>query len=93
MAKDDLEHLVQIPVGSAILEGALGIPLRAQGVVLFAHGSGSSRHSPRNNFVARALRKAGIGTLLFDLLTEEEDATYETRFNIKLLTPRLVAAT
>ncbi len=93
MVRRDLERLVQIPADSVLLEGALAIPAGAHGMVLFAHGSGSSRHSPRNNFVARVLRKAGIGTLLFDLLTEEEDATYETRFNIKLLTRRLVAAT
>lgn len=93
MVHRDLERLVQIPTDSVLLEGALAIPAGAHGVVLFAHGSGSSRHSPRNNFVAQVLRKAGIGTLLFDLLTEEEDATYETRFDIKLLTRRLVAAT
>jgi dienelactone hydrolase len=61
--------------------------------VLFAHGSGSSRHSPRNNYVAAVLRQAGIGTLLFDLLTEEEDSVYKTRFDIHLLTDRLTAAT
>src|SRR5262249_48692844 len=58
-----------------------------------AHGSGSSRHSPRNTFVARQLQAAGLGTLLFDLLTRQEDATYETRFDIALLTRRLEAAT
>jgi dienelactone hydrolase len=62
-------------------------------VVAFAHGSGSSRHSPRNTFVAQVLRSAGLGTLLFDLLTKEEDMTYETRFDIDLLTRRLEAAT
>jgi dienelactone hydrolase len=61
--------------------------------VLFAHGSGSSRFSPRNNFVARVLRQANIGTLLMDLLTEAEEAVYETRFDIDLLTSRLLQAT
>jgi putative phosphoribosyl transferase len=61
-------------------------------VVLFAHGSGSSRHSPRNNFVAGVLREAGIGTLLLDLLTEQEDRDYPTRFDIPLLTARLGTA-
>ncbi|MFZ5876717.1 MAG: dienelactone hydrolase family protein [Nitrospirota bacterium] len=75
------------------LEGDLAVPERARGIVLFAHGSGSSRRSPRNQFVARVLREAGLGTLLFDLLTPREDAVYETRFNIDLLAQRLAAAT
>jgi putative phosphoribosyl transferase len=87
------EKIVQIPVDSVLLEGALALPEYAQGLVVFAHGSGSSRFSPRNNFVARILRQAGIGTLLIDLLTEEEDAVYETRFDIDLLTDRLLLAT
>ncbi len=91
--RDSREHLVRIPAEGVILEGALEIPADAEGVVLFAHGSGSSRHSPRNNFVAQALRAAGVGTLLFDLLTEKEDEVYETRFDIDLLTRRLIAAT
>ena len=90
---DRPEHLIYVPVDSAVLEGALAIPPRAQGMVLFAHGSGSSRHSPRNNFVAKVLRSGNLGTLLIDLLTEKEDATYQTRFDIELLTRRLVAAT
>ena len=65
----------------------------ASGLVLFVHGSGSSRHSPRNNYVAQALRNNGIGTLLMDLLTLEEDKDYQTRFDIPLLTKRLQAAT
>lgn len=69
------------------------VPETAPGIVLFAHGSGSSRHSPRNNFVARVLREANLGTLLMDLLTRDEDANYETRFDIALLTRRLEAAT
>lgn len=87
------EELVEIAVDSVVLQGALAVPAGAEAIVLFAHGSGSSRHSPRNNFVARVLREAGLGTLLFDLLTAEEDADYETRFDIDRLTRRLEAAT
>lgn len=71
----------------------LELPENAAGVVLFAHGSGSSRLSPRNNYVARVLREAGLGTLLIDLLTQDEDRDYATRFDIPLLTRRLLAAT
>ena len=85
--------LVDIPANGVSLEGELLVPEGAPGLVLFAHGSGSSRHSPRNNFVADRIRERGVGTLLFDLLTEAEDETYETRFDISLLTDRLVAAT
>lgn len=74
-----------------ILPGILTIPEHALGVVLFAHGSGSSRFSPRNTFVANTLHDAAIATLLIDLLTEEEDSVYETRFDIDLLTRRLDA--
>ena len=88
-----LERIVQIPVNGITLEGALVIPTGCSGVVLFAHGSGSSRHSPRNNFVAQMLQGAGLGTLLLDLLTREEDASYENRFDIDLLTWRLERAT
>jgi dienelactone hydrolase len=84
---------ISIPVGPVRLPGTLTLPASAQGVVLFAHGSGSSRHSPRNRFVAQVLVDAGIGTLLFDLLTPDEDRAYETRFDIGLLTSRLLAAT
>jgi pimeloyl-ACP methyl ester carboxylesterase len=80
-----------------MLHGDLSIPASAQGVVLFAHGSGSSRHSPRNQFVARTIREAGVGTLLFDLLTAEEEAvdarTAHLRFDIGLLAARLIDAT
>jgi putative phosphoribosyl transferase len=93
MATNHLEQLVRIPIDSIKLEGSLALPREAQGLVIFAHGSGSSRFSPRNNFVARVLREAGIGTLLMDLLTEEEDTVYQTRFNIDLLTERLLLAT
>jgi putative phosphoribosyl transferase len=78
------------------LEGNLSLPTNAHGIVLFAHGSGSSRHSPRNQLVARTLNNAGLATLLIDLLTPEEEAvdmhTRELRFNIGLLAERLVAA-
>jgi putative phosphoribosyl transferase len=90
---DPHEQPVSITGDSVALEGMLAIPPAAPGVVLFAHGSGSSRHSPRNNYVARVLRKAGLATLLMDLLSEEEDRDYATRFDIDLLTRRLVAAT
>jgi len=87
-----LSELVTVPSGKVRLEGMLELPEKPQGIVLFAHGSGSSRLSPRNNFVARELRSAGLGTLLIDLLTREEDQTYETRFDIGLLTDRLADA-
>ncbi len=87
------EQLVYIPADSVTLEGVLAIPTEARGVVLFAHGSGSSRHSPRNTFVAEVLRSAGFATLLIDLLTKDEEAIYKTRFDIRLLTRRLLAAT
>jgi putative phosphoribosyl transferase len=88
-----LEQLVTIPVDDVHLEGMLVLPAKAQGLVLFAHGSGSSRHSPRNNFVARELHAQHLGTLLLDLLTVGEDLDYQTRFDIPLLTHRLLAAT
>jgi dienelactone hydrolase len=91
MNKEEKE--VKIPINSIKLDGILGIPKNAKGIVIFAHGSGSSRFSPRNNFVARELRKVGLATLLFDLLTEEEDLIYENRFNIKLLAERLITVT
>jgi dienelactone hydrolase len=87
------DRIVYIPVNGIKLEGSLIIPSKARGVVLFAHGSGSSRHSPRNNFVAQTLQSSGIGTLLMDLLTRQEDTVYETRFDIDLLTWRLERAT
>jgi dienelactone hydrolase len=87
------EKTVRIPIDSMMLEGLLAVPKRAKGIVIFAHGSGSSRKSPRNNYVARELRENSVGTLLFDLLSEEEDYVHENRFNIELLTRRLVAAT
>jgi dienelactone hydrolase len=84
---------ITIPADGVTLDGELLVPEEASGVVVFAHGSGSSRFSPRNNFVAERLRDRGLGTLLFDLLTEDEDRDYETRFDIDLLTERLLAAT
>jgi putative phosphoribosyl transferase len=81
----DLEHVT--------LEGELVIPDDAHGLVIFSHGSGSSRFSPRNNFVAQQLQQRGIGTFLFDLLTEEEDSDYSQRFNIELLSQRLLEVT
>jgi dienelactone hydrolase len=91
--QNQIDQIVHIPANGIKLEGALVIPSVAQGIVLFAHGSGSSRHSPRNNFVAQVLQSAGMGTLLMDLLSPREDATYETRFDIDLLTQRLERAT
>ncbi|HEX9725630.1 MAG TPA: dienelactone hydrolase family protein [Vicinamibacteria bacterium] len=92
-ARPGTEAIVQIPVDSAALEGALAIPPDASGLTVFAHGSGSSRLSPRNQFVAAELRKEGLATLLFDLLTEREDSDYRRRFDIALLTERLKATT
>jgi len=87
---------IRIPAGRAVLSGNLTTPENAVALVLFAHGSGSSRHSPRNQFVARTLNDSGLGTLLFDLLTPEEEAldihTREHRFNISLLAERLMQA-
>jgi putative phosphoribosyl transferase len=83
---------VTVPAGRIRLEGTLGIPAGADGLVLFAHGSGSSRFSPRNARVAAALRAAGIGTLLFDLLTPEEARDRRNVFDIELLAGRLHAA-
>jgi pimeloyl-ACP methyl ester carboxylesterase len=88
---------ISIPVNDVELGGEFIVPPNASGLVLFAHGSGSSRHSPRNQFVARSLRDRNIGTLLFDLLTAEEEraeaSTRHLRFNIALLTRRLAGAT
>lgn len=91
------ERPVRIPVGPWALEGDLAVPAKARAIVLFAHGSGSSRHSPRNRYVAGVLRAAGLATLLMDLLTPEEEAedryTGHLRFDIGLLAERLVTAT
>lgn len=96
-AKAGIATEVKIPVGHFSLTGDLIVPEDATGVALFAHGSGSSRKSPRNQLVAGVLREAGVGTLLFDLLTPEEELldmqTAELRFDICLLAHRLKAAT
>ena len=89
--------MVEVDVGDAVLAGDLTVPDAAPGTVVFAHGSGSSRHSPRNRHVAAALHDAGLGTLLLDLLTEDEEQldrlTAQLRFDIALLARRLVGAT
>jgi pimeloyl-ACP methyl ester carboxylesterase len=94
---ENIENPVSIPSGSIHLEGELLLPNNPKGIVLFAHGSGSSRFSPRNRYVAEVVREAKIGTLLFDLLTPEEESvdllTRQLRFDIHLLTRRLVDAT
>ena len=89
----DVQEMVTVPVEGVMLPGQLTIPAGAGAVVLFAHGSGSSHFSDRNHYIAKALHQHGIGTLLFDLLTLMEDADYANRFNIPLLTDRLLAAT
>ncbi len=93
MTARDREQPVRIPMDADVHEGALIVPPGAKGLVLFAHGSGSGRLSPRNNYVAGVLRDSGVATLLFDLLTEKEDRIYENRFDIDLLTQRLQLAT
>lgn len=84
---------VEIPVGKVILRGELIVPLKAKGIVIFSHGSGSGRLSPRNKMVANYLQQKNFGTLLLDLLTEKEDQQYHNRFDIDLLTKRLIGAT
>lgn len=97
LSKTALRTLVNIPTDYVELKGELELPAGAPGLVLFVHGSGSSRHSPRNQFVARVIRAAGFGTLLFDLLTqreEQQDAnTSALRFDIDLLAKRLISVT
>lgn len=88
-----IEELISVTDGPAVLSGTLAIPAQARGIVLFAHGSGSSRHSPRNIFVARRLNGRGLATLLIDLLTEAEDVHYSSRFDIGHLAQRLIKAT
>lgn len=93
MNGQDRNATVRIPAGRISIVGRLEWPGRpASGIVVFAHGSGSSRLSPRNNFVAAELRRAGLATLLMDLLTPEEDSDYARRFDIDLLTTRLIDA-
>jgi putative phosphoribosyl transferase len=92
-ASSERRELIRIKANSAVLEGMLEIPQGAKGIALFAHGSGSSRHSSRNNYVAGVLRASGMGTLLFDLLTDEEAVDRRNVFDIDLLAERLVYAT
>jgi putative phosphoribosyl transferase len=95
--EDVIQREVQIDTDHVVLEGTLAFPASAHGVVLFVHGSGSSRHSPRNRYVAQVLQSVRIATLLFDLLTRAEESvdlqTGELRFNIGLLAERLIGAT
>jgi dienelactone hydrolase len=97
MASNAYEKLVQVRIDKIILEGSLTIPKGSEGIVLFAHGSGSSRHSPRNQYVARVLQEAGLATLLIDLLTVAEERvdayTMHLRFDIGLLAQRLAGTT
>jgi putative phosphoribosyl transferase len=97
VAREGEERLVRVAAGEVTIEGNLSLPERARGVVLFAHGSGSSRYSPRNRYVARLLNEAKLATLLIDLLTSDEEAidlqTAHLRFDIGLLAERLVGAT
>jgi dienelactone hydrolase len=94
--ESDSGREVTIEAGQAAVAGSLSIPDQARGLVIFAHGSGSGRHSPRNRAVAASLSASGLGTLLLDLLTAEEEArdrqTAELRFDVRLLTWRLLAA-
>src|SRR6476646_2730521 len=92
--KVDYHKELLIPAGHNLnLEGELTVPAAATSIVIFSHGSGSSRKSSRNQMVAQRLHNHKIGTLLFDLLTAKEDRDYSNRFNIDLLTERLVAVT
>lgn len=91
--KSSTQRLVEIPADSVYLNGMLEVPAGARGVVIFAHGSGSGRFSPRNQYVARELRQGGLGTLLIDLLEEWESDDKRKVFDIKLLAERLLAAT
>lgn len=93
MTSTTQKDLISIRSDPVYIEGMLEIPPRPLGIILFAHGSGSSRLSPRNNYVAGELRHAHMGTLLLDLLTKQEDQNYRTRFDIELLTQRLETAT
>src|SRR3990172_11947800 len=93
MFDENISKSVHIPADSVVLEGDLEIPKGAKALVIFAHGSGSSRYSKRNKYVAQVLSEVGLGTLLFDLLTKEEDMIYENRFDIPLLAKRLSSVT
>jgi len=97
MTSMDLEQAIRIPVGNVEVEGNMFLPQETGCLIIFAHGSGSSRFSPRNQYVAKEFNKSSIGTLLFDLLTpgeeEEDELTGQYRFNISLLAQRLVSVT
>ncbi|WP_282074294.1 dienelactone hydrolase family protein [Maribacter aquivivus] len=93
MKNDYKSKAVNIQIDGVILKGNLVIPKNSIGLVIFSHGSGSSRLSPRNNLVAEVLQKNDLATLLFDLLTEDEDSVYKNRFDIDLLTLRLIDVT
>lgn len=93
MQEKETREIISIKVGSVEIEGEITIPPRAIGIVVFAHGSGSSRFSPRNNFVAKVLQKNNLATFLVDLLTKTEDLNYELRFDIDLLATRLAKIT
>lgn len=97
MTSAGLEQAIKIPVGNIEVEGSMFLPREAGCLIVFAHGSGSSRFSPRNQYVAKEFNKAGMATLLFDLLTpgeeEEDELTGQYRFNISLLSQRLVSVT
>ncbi|HQI01258.1 MAG TPA: dienelactone hydrolase family protein [Deltaproteobacteria bacterium] len=86
-------ELLRIPLDQVSLEGELVIPENPQGLIIFAHGAGSSRLSPRNNYVAGLFQENGFGTFLFDLLTEQEDLVYSNRFNIDLISERMAGST
>lgn len=93
MSLYEFKNVINIPFQNIELEGELVIPIDSKSVVIFSHGSGSSRFSSRNNFVAKVLQERGISTFLIDLLTKEEDEIYSNRFNIELLTQRLIHVT
>lgn len=93
MPEKEIKKTIEIKINSIIIQGELTIPQNTSGLVLFAHGSGSSRFSPRNNYVAKILQKNKLATLLVDLLTKKEDLNYENRFDINLLSERLIKIT
>lgn len=93
MTNERIKKVINIETGTAVIEGELTIPQNALGIVLFAHGSGSSRFSSRNNYVAQILQKHNLATLLIDLLTREEDMSYANRFNVDILSERLIQIT
>lgn len=93
MSENKIKKTIHIKIDSFAIEGELTIPQNATGIVLFAHGSGSSRFSPRNVFVAEVLQKSNLATLLIDLLSKTEDLDYERRFDIDLLAERLIKIT